>query len=110
MLRLSSIAVAVLVGVGIVASSFAVDAPGTIMTATIAPSKAAATQPSNTNVTGTVQFSQDNLDVHVVADVAGLSPGKHGFHIHEKADLSDPELKSVGPHWDMAGKHKHGAP
>src|SRR6185436_19148893 len=73
------------------------------------PSKAAATQPSNKNVTGTVNFTQDGNDVKVVADITGLSPGKHGFHIHAKADMSDPQLQSVGPHWDT-GAHKHGGP
>jgi Cu-Zn family superoxide dismutase len=77
--------------------------------ANVMPSKAAATQPANKNVTGTVTFTQDGNDVKVVADITGLSPGKHGFHIHEKADMSDPQLKSVGGHWDM-NHHKHGGP
>ena len=105
MIRLSSIAIVMLMSCGLVASAFGAEA-----TATITPSKAAATQPSNTSVTGTATFTQDGADVKVVVDLAGLSPGKHGCHLHEKNDLSDPELKSVGPHWDMGGKHHHGGP
>src|SRR5687768_6745650 len=40
-------------------------------------------------VTGTVQFYEQDGGVRVVADIKGLSPGLHGFHIHEKGDLSD---------------------
>ncbi|HEX3357912.1 MAG TPA: superoxide dismutase family protein [Tepidisphaeraceae bacterium] len=107
MIRLNCIALAMLVCGGfLVSSARAADATAS---ATVAPSKAAATQPSNTNVTGTVSFTQDGDDVKVVADVAGLSPGKHGFHIHAKADMSDPHLVSAGGHWDM-GHHHHGGP
>ena len=77
--------------------------------ATIRPSKAAATQPSNTNVTGTAKFTQEGNDVHVVADLTGLSPGKHGFHIHDKGDLSDPQLTSAGAHYNPSKSH-HGGP
>jgi superoxide dismutase, Cu-Zn family len=77
--------------------------------ANIQPSKGAATQPANKSVTGTATFTQVGNDVHVVANVNGLSPGKHGFHIHEKGDLSDPSLVSAGAHYNP-GKHKHGGP
>lgn len=110
MIRFSRLAVAAVLSFGMTSISLAVDAPGTTSSATITASKAAATQPSNQNVTGTVTFTQDNLDVRVMADLTGLAPGKHGIHIHEKADLSDPELKSAGPHWDQAGMHHHGDP
>ena len=78
-------------------------------TANIKPSQAAATQPSNQNVNGTVTFTQSGDGVKVVANLNGLSPGKHGFHIHDKGDLSDPELKSAGGHFNPT-KHKHGGP
>jgi Cu-Zn family superoxide dismutase len=111
MLRFSSLACAVLICGGLIATfTRAADAPGEMALANIMPSKAAATQPSNTNVTGTVTFRQSNQDIEVVADITGLSPGKHGIHIHAKDDLSDPKLVSAGPHWDMGGKHHHGGP
>lgn len=60
-------------------------------------------------VTGTVKFYEQEDGVRVVADVKGLSPGLHGFHIHEKGDLSDPKLTSAGPHFNPGG-HQHGGP
>ena len=78
--------------------------------ATIGPSKAAATQPANKDVTGTVTFTATKDGVKVVADLTGLSPGKHGIHIHEKSDLSDPMLKTAGGHWDPDAAHHHGGP
>jgi Cu-Zn family superoxide dismutase len=77
--------------------------------ANIKPSKAAATQPANTNVTGTVKFSEADGKVTFVADIDGLSPGKHGFHIHAKNDLSAPDLSSAGGHFNP-DKQKHGGP
>lgn len=79
--------------------------------ANIAPSEAATTQPTNNDVTGTVTFTQaDDGGVHIVADLSGLEPNtEHGFHIHEKGDLSAPDLTSAGGHFNPEGHH-HGAP
>jgi superoxide dismutase, Cu-Zn family len=77
--------------------------------ANIAPAKGAATQPANKNVTGTVTFTQEANGVKVVAHLTGLSAGKHGIHIHEKADLSAPDLSSAGGHFNPE-MHKHGGP
>jgi superoxide dismutase, Cu-Zn family len=74
--------------------------------AKIEPAKGAATQPSNKDVMGTVTFTQESGGVKVVVDLTGLSPGKHGIHIHEKGDLSDAHLASTGGHWDP-DMHKH---
>jgi Cu-Zn family superoxide dismutase len=60
-------------------------------------------------ISGTVTFTQEAHGVKVVADIKGLTPGKHGFHIHEKPDLSAPDLMSAGGHWNPTN-HKHGAP
>merc|ERR1712113_12996 len=40
--------------------------------------------------------------------VKGLSPGLHGFHVHEKADFSN-GCNSAGPHYNPH-KKTHGAP
>jgi len=64
---------------------------------------------SGSNVAGTVTFSASGDNVKVVADIAGLTPGKHGFHIHEFGDCSDPKAASAGGHFNPAHK-QHGAP
>src|SRR4051812_33266788 len=78
--------------------------------ANVTAAKAATTQPSFGNASGTVTFTQvgDNK-VKVAVDLKGLPPGKHGFHIHDKGDLSAPDLTSAGGHFNPEG-HKHGAP
>lgn len=60
-------------------------------------------------VTGTVRFTQVDGGVRVVADVAGLKPGAHGFHIHEFGDISAADGMSAGGHLNP-GHAKHGAP
>ncbi|HSV15639.1 MAG TPA: superoxide dismutase family protein [Tepidisphaeraceae bacterium] len=77
--------------------------------ANIKPSQAATTRPSNNNITGTVTFSESGGKVTFVADIDGLSPGKHGFHIHKSSDLSAPDLSSAGGHFNP-DKDTHGGP
>jgi flagellar hook-basal body protein len=61
-------------------------------------------------VTGLVSFTQMNDGVKVIVRLSGLAPNTtHGFHIHEKGDLSDPALASAGAHFNPKG-HKHGGP
>jgi Cu-Zn family superoxide dismutase len=64
---------------------------------------------SGSQVTGTVTFSKVGDDVQVVGDITGLTPGKHGFHIHEKGDCSAPDAASAGAHFNPTQKH-HGGP
>jgi Cu-Zn family superoxide dismutase len=61
------------------------------------------------NVSGTVTFAASGDTVKVVADITGLTPGKHGFHIHEFGDCSDPKAASAGGHFNPSHK-QHGAP
>jgi len=57
---------------------------------------------------GIVTFTATDGGVLVVADVTGLSPGKHGFHIHEFGDVSDmAKAMSTGGHYDPSGTHHH---
>ena len=46
--------------------------------------------------------------VRIVGELSGLSPGLHGFHIHETGDLSD-ECRGAGGHYNPGGTN-HGAP
>lgn len=82
-----------------------------VAVAKVGPSKAATTQPSNNNVTGTVVFTEANGRMYIVADISGLAPNsKHGFHIHEKGDLTAADLSSAGAHYDPGMAKHHGAP
>ncbi len=54
--------------------------------------------------TGTVSFTTKGDKVVVAAKVAGLSPGNHGFHIHEKGDCSSGDGMSAGGHFNPLGK------
>ncbi len=61
------------------------------------------------SVTGTVEFVEKDGSVMVTAHLEGLTPGDHGFHIHEKGDCSAPDGASAGGHFNPSS-HKHGAP
>ena len=80
--------------------------------AMIRPAGAAATQPSMGNVTGTAKFTQTDKDtVQMVVDLKGLAPSStHGIHVHEKGDLTAPDLTSAGAHYDPAMTKQHGGP
>jgi Cu-Zn family superoxide dismutase len=73
------------------------------------PAKATATQPSQGKPTGDITFTQTGEKVHIVGTIIGLPPGKHGIHIHEKGDLSAPDLMSTGGHFNPE-HHIHGGP
>uniref|UniRef100_UPI001BDDCA20 Superoxide dismutase [Cu-Zn] n=1 Tax=Bacteroidetes bacterium GWA2_30_7 TaxID=1797313 RepID=UPI001BDDCA20 len=60
-------------------------------------------------VTGVITFTKSDDGVKVVADLNGLSPGKHGFHIHECGDCSASDGTSAGGHFNPEEK-SHGAP
>ncbi len=89
------------------AAPAAAPAAATAPAATRATAAVAPTQGSS--VAGDVTFTAGKSGVHVVADLTGLTPGEHGFHIHEKGDCSAPDGTSAGGHFNPAG-HPHGAP
>jgi Cu-Zn family superoxide dismutase len=64
---------------------------------------------SGSQVAGTVTFTQTGDSVQVVADITGLTPGKHAFHIHEFGDCSAADASSAGSHFNPSHK-PHGAP
>jgi Cu-Zn family superoxide dismutase len=81
-----------------------------VAVAKLSASKNATTQPAFRNVAGEVTFTEIGSGVHIVANVTGLEPNKEfGFHIHEKGDLSAPDLSSAGGHFNPGGMH-HGGP
>jgi Cu-Zn family superoxide dismutase len=64
---------------------------------------------SESKVAGTVTFTMSGDSVNVAAKLSGLTPGDHGFHVHEKGDCSSPDAKSAGGHFNPVGVD-HGAP
>ena len=60
-------------------------------------------------VRGTITFTAVQGGVRVVADLSGLTPGAHGFHVHDKGDCSAPDATSAGGHFNP-GNTPHGAP
>jgi Cu-Zn family superoxide dismutase len=59
---------------------------------------------SDSGVSGTVRFEKEGDGVRVLANIFGLSPGQHGFHIHEKGDCSAPDASSAGGHFNPSGE------
>lgn len=55
------------------------------------------------DVKGVVTFTQTDAGVLIVADIEGLTEGKHGFHIHEWGDISKPDGTSAGGHFNPGG-------
>ncbi|GHU11644.1 superoxide dismutase [Cu-Zn] [Betaproteobacteria bacterium] len=51
-------------------------------------------------VKGSVTFTPEANGVKVVANISGLTPGAHGFHIHERGDCSAPDATSAGGHFN----------
>ncbi len=63
----------------------------------------------DSKVTGVVRFTEADGKVTIVADIEGLTPGQHGFHIHEFGDATDPKGMGAGGHFNPE-KHEHGKP
>ena len=61
------------------------------------------------SVKGKVTFTAVNGGTQIVADLEGLAPGDHGFHVHQYGDCSAPDGSSVGDHFNPTHK-KHGCP
>ena len=70
--------------------------PATKAVAVVSPLK-------SSGVHGVVTFEAVEKGVRVVADLTGLLPGKHGFHIHEFGDCSAEDGSSAGGHFNPAG-------
>ena len=63
---------------------------------------------SGSSVSGIVSFSARGDKVFVDARVSGLTPGEHGFHVHEVGDCSAADATSAKGHFNPAGKpHGH---
>lgn len=61
------------------------------------------------DIKGVVTFTPQNGKLKVKAQVTGLTPGKHGFHIHEFGDCTAHDAESAGNHF-APENNPHGAP
>ena len=87
---------------GLLATCFAVGAQAQGATATLSPT-------AGNTAAGTVTFTQKGDKVTVSAKLTGLTPGGHGFHVHEKGDCGAPDATSAGGHFNPTNK-PHGSP
>ena len=90
-------------------------------TTTTAPAKTTTTTPAvksataklnpteGNEVTGTVTFTATSGGIRIVADITGLTPGRHGFHIHEKGDCGGKGAENAGGHFNPTNQ-RHGSP
>lgn len=94
--------------VGTSLSSYAVLAEGhrknevKSLSATISPTEKG-------QVSGFVTFSEGKDVVQIKGELKGLTPGEHGFHIHEFGDCSAKDGGSAGGHFNPTNK-SHGSP
>ncbi|RST74069.1 hypothetical protein D4T97_010315 [Siminovitchia acidinfaciens] len=60
------------------------------------------------NNIGTVSFFENGDQIQIEADIKGLTPGHHGFHLHEngvcEADAPDGPFTTAGGHFNPDGK------
>ena len=64
---------------------------------------------SGSQVSGNMTFTQIATSrVRIVGEVSGHSPGRRGFHIHEKGDCAAHDAMSAGGHFNPA-KAMHGS-
>jgi len=74
------------------------------------PTAVAVLQPrADSEVSGEVIFTETADGVLVMADIARISPGLHGIHLHELGDCSSEDFKSTGGHYNPT-EAPHGAP
>ena len=62
---------------------------------------------NNSNLSGTVTFTEENGEVTMTADISGLNEGMHAIHLHENGDCSAEDGSSAGGHWNPTNE-QHG--
>jgi len=57
---------------------------------------------ANSRISGRATLQETSQGLKVVVQVAGVPPGLHGLHVHERGDCSD-QGKAAGGHYNPAG-------
>jgi len=61
---------------------------------------------SGSKVEGTLRFKEYAPKVHITGEVRGLTPGKHGMHVHTNGNCDSPDAMSAGSHYSpYGGRH-----
>ena len=60
-------------------------------------------------VRGVLRLVQKGDEIKIMGRVTQLTPGEHGFHIHEFGDRRGSDGKATGGHYNPKG-HDHGSP
>lgn len=63
----------------------------------------------NSPVKGVLNFTECSGELRIVGEITGLTPGQHGFHVHEFGDIFSNGCDSTGKHFNPT-KALHGAP
>jgi Cu-Zn family superoxide dismutase len=76
-----------------------------------APKKAICvlTPTMDSKVSGIVTFTQKDGAIDITGEITGLTPGLHGFHVHEFGDLNSKDGSATGGHFNPENE-KHGGP
>jgi Cu-Zn family superoxide dismutase len=56
---------------------------------------------------GSALLRQEDGRVRIVVQASGLTPGRHGIHVHAAGQCEPPSFQSAGAHFNPLGK-KHG--
>jgi Cu-Zn family superoxide dismutase len=63
---------------------------------------------SDSSVAGTFHFELTDAGIKITGTVTGLTPGKHGFHVHQYGDLTKADGTSAGGHFNPHGSEHAG--
>jgi superoxide dismutase, Cu-Zn family len=67
------------------------------------------TPTKGSKVSGVVTFTVKGEAIEIAGEITGLTPGKHGFHVHQFGDLSSSDGLATGGHFNP-DMEKHGGP
>ncbi|CAF3843574.1 unnamed protein product [Rotaria sp. Silwood1] len=63
---------------------------------------------TSSGITGVIRFTRLKKGIRITGELYGLTPGKHGFHIHEKGLCEAPDFSTAGGHFNPEAM-KHGS-
>src|SRR5947209_5267561 len=61
------------------------------------------------SASGLVTLVEQSDGLHITAHIQGLTPGLHGFHVHEFGNCACDDAKCAGEHYNPT-KQPHGGP